>query len=586
MNQFYDVSKLTIGQHVGVEIDPHVLNYPLSADKSIWVADQGDRSFVLRFFRPDRGELDDFIRTARRYAAVKHPAITPSYPPFYSDLWVFALSAVCGGERLFSFLGKYPEGAPLNVILSVFDPIAKALDQVHQRDYVHGHLDLNSVHVVNGIGVMTGFGSHHWLERITEEDMDRRFMPPEYLKRKQKRTPASDRYMFMRLLVAAFAGESWLDQGSLHDLPDSLPNLSDDAWHAIRNWTRPAERHRPKSLVEVMRLLRASLFETSNKANAKPVKSRVLTAKRRRQLAKGAAYSSAAGVALLATALLWPSAEELPTNKGKKATAKSTPTQTSFDGLPQTLEEALQVGGTAPKVEKVAPATFSMGDLNGVGDDNEYPVRKVLIPKGFYFSKHEVTFAQYDHFARTTGRALPPDNGWGRGQRPVINVSWYDAKAYTAWLSDQTGAEYRLPTEIEWEYSARAGSDTAFWYGNELKPGYSVCDSCGSQWDGVSSAPVGSQVANPFGLFDMHGNVAEWVEDCYHDNYEGAPTTNQVWLSDSCSGRVLRGGSWYDIPAVGRSATRYRADAALKASNWGFRVVRVIPDSQALANSE
>lgn len=573
MNQYYDVTKLSIGQHVGVEVDPYVLNYPLSDDKSVWVADQGGRSFVLRFYRAERGDVNEFLSLARKYAKVKHSAITPNYPPFYSTLWVFSCSALCGGERLYSYLGKHPDGAPLNTVLSVFDPIAKALDQVHDRGFVHGHMDLNSVHVVNGAGVLTGFGTHHWLTQITDQDMDPRFIPPEYKKRNSSSTVASDNYMFMRLLVAMLIGESWLDNSSFKSLPTSIDSLSNATWHKIKQWLRPAERHRPKSLTEVMRLLRADLFvsnatplnesRTARRDNSAP---RMPTVTR---WAIGGAGIAAAGV--LGAALFWPSSELERSDVEKIESAATT-----FDGLPQTLEEPLKDGGKAPKVEKLAPNTFQMGDLNGVGDDNELPVHEVSIPTGFYFSKFEVTFAQYDRFAKATNKVLPPDNGWGRGNRPVINVSWYDAKAYTAWLSAQTGSEYRLPTEVEWEYSARAGSDTSFWYGNEVKPGYSVCDSCGSQWDGVSTAPVGSQASNPLGLFDMHGNVAEWVEDCYHDSYDGAPSKNQVWLSDQCTGRVLRGGSWFDSPAVGRSATRYRAEPTLRASNWGFRVVRLI----------
>jgi formylglycine-generating enzyme required for sulfatase activity len=255
-----------------------------------------------------------------------------------------------------------------------------------------------------------------------------------------------------------------------------------------------------------------------------------------------------------------------------------------FEQLPQQLEEPLKVGSTAPKVTKLPPATFPMGDGQNIGDDNEKPLHDVEIPRGFYMSSYEVTFAQYDLFAQSTNRPLPPDNEWGRGNRPVINVSWYDAKAYSAWVSEQTGKTYRLPTEIEWEYSIRAGSTSSFWYGEEVQNGYSVCDSCGSQWDGVSTAPVGSQISNPLGLFDMHGNVAEWVEDCYHDSYEGAPTKNTPWLSNACDSRVIRGGSWFDIPRVGRSSTRYRAEPNLKASNWGFRLVREIDASEQPLN--
>lgn len=578
MNEYYDPLKLKIGQHVGVELDPYVLNYAVNPQKTTWVADQGGRPFVIRFFQPNKGKVESFLQNARKYAAVKHPAITPNYPPFYSSLWVFSCSAVCGGENLYSFMGKYPDGAPLNVVISLFDNIAKALDQVHTNGLYHGHLDLSSIHVVNGLGLMTGFGAHNWMTRIDDQEMDARFFPPEYLKKEQKRSPASDSYAFMRLLMAALLGESILDKNFSTSLPDSHHSLSDATWSKLLKWSRESDRHRPKSLTEVVRILRANLYkpEPSNQSTSK----RVLRQVKRNATPKVLGIGATLFTGVIAAMVLWP--QPAPSEKTRLLAidtaedinnAMATPT---FESLPQTLEEPLKVGGKAPKIEKIKPATFIMGDQNNMGDDNEKPIRTVEVPKGFYIGKYEVTFDQYDKFAETTGRELPPDNGWGRGQRPVINVSWYDAKAYTAWLSAQTNQEYRLPTEIEWEYSARADSNTAFWYGNTVKPGYSVCDSCGSQWDGISTAPVGSQVSNPLGLFDMHGNVAEWVEDCYHDSYVGAPTSNQVWLANQCDSRVIRGGSWFDIPRVGRSATRYRAEPDLQASNWGFRVVRII----------
>ncbi|NLQ16329.1 SUMF1/EgtB/PvdO family nonheme iron enzyme [Marinomonas sp. M1K-6] len=584
MNDFYDPKKLKIGQHVGVELDPYVLNYPMDGDKTTWVVDQGGRPFVLRFFQSNKGKVEDFLQNARKYASVKHPAITPNYPPFYSNLWVFSCSAVCGGENLYSFLGKYPDGAPLNVVISLFDNIAKALDQVHRNGLLHGHLDLSAIHVVNGLGLMTGFGAHNWMSRIDDSVMDARLLPPEYLKKEQKRTTSSDRFAFMKLLMAALLGESILDKDFSTSLPDSHPNLSDATWNRLLKWSRESERYRPKSLTEVIRMLRANLYkpEVSDRSTTKRAIKRYVRNTPRKTVAIGAVLITG----LVAAAILWPESKTEQNLVTPLPAIPEAKPPTSFEALPQTLEEPLLSGGTAPKIEKIPPATFMMGDQNRMGDDNEKPVHEVDIPKGFYISKYEVTFDQYDKFAKATGRELPPDNDWGRGQRPVINVSWYDAKAYAVWLSDQTQEEYRLPTEIEWEYSARADSNTAFWYGNTVKPGYSVCDSCGSQWDGVSTAPVGSQASNPLGLFDMHGNVAEWVEDCYHDSYEGAPSKNQVWLANQCDNRVLRGGSWFDIPRVGRSATRYRAEPNLQASNWGFRVVRIIQQADDLAKSE
>lgn len=583
MIEFYDIKKLKIGQHVGVELDPYVLNYPASKNKAAWVADHGGRSFVIHFYEKDRGKVDDFVQNARKYAQIKHPAVTPNYPPFYSKLWVFSCTAVCGGENLYSFLGKYPDGAPLNVVISLFDTIAKALDQIHDKKLFHGHLDLNAIQVVNGIGIMTGLGAHHWMDRITNNEMDPRLFPPEYLLKEQKRSLSSDRFCFMRLLMAALLGESVLDKNIPSNLPSTHPHLNNDTWKKLKNWSRSAERHRPKSLLEVMRLLRANLYRPESaeeKSKAKPTKEQW---KARRPMIIAA--SLIAGVAI-ASVSFWP--EETPPEPvvaQVQAPKDKTPKEI-FDALPQSMEEPLKDGGTAPKIEKIAPATFKMGDQQHIGDDNEKPVHDVDIPNGFYMSKYEVSFDQYDRFAKATDRPLPSDNGWGRGNRPVINVSWYDAKAYTTWVSEQTQQEYRLPTEIEWEYSARANSDTNYWYGNDVKPGYSVCDSCGSKWDGISTAPVGSQASNPFGLYDMHGNVAEWVEDCYHKDYKDAPTTNEVWLSNQCDSRVIRGGSWFDIPRVGRSSTRYRAQPKLKASNWGFRVVRIIPASELVAKTE
>lgn len=579
MNKIVKPTELRIGQGVGVELDPYVLNYPIDNKKISWIADHGGRPFFLRFYEEGRGNVDDFLKNARKYASIKHAAIAPSYPPFSSPLWIFSIAAVCGGEKLYSFLGKYPDGAPINVIVGLFDGVAQALDKVHQEKLCHGHLDLHSIQVVNGSGVMVGFGSYNWLPSITENEMDLRFAPPEYNKSSHDITPTADKYAFMRILLAALLGESKVDEFNItNKLPSHHPQLSLKTWSQIKKWSRSSSRHRPKSLVEVIRVLRADMYATKNGANISKNEAVANNDKQKKLFLFGGS-GIAAFLLLLIAFLITGSEEETSLSPSptvaKQAEPDATP-EPSFEELPDVLEEPLKVGGTAPEVNKLPPAEFMMGDQQGVGDDNEKPAHLVKIPTGFYLSRYEVTFEQYDKFARSTGRELPLDNGWGRGSRPVINVSWHDAKAYTVWLTEQTGQRYRLPTEIEWEYSIRAESNSSYWYGDEVKKGYSVCDECGSNWDSISTAPVGSQISNPFGLFDMHGNVAEWVEDCYHDTYHNAPAENTIWLSSPCSKRVLRGGSWFDIPRVGRSSTRYPAEPSLKASNWGFRIVRVI----------
>jgi formylglycine-generating enzyme required for sulfatase activity len=229
-----------------------------------------------------------------------------------------------------------------------------------------------------------------------------------------------------------------------------------------------------------------------------------------------------------------------------------------------------------PEMVLIPAGSFRMGDLNGGGDDDEKPVHRVDVA-AFGLGKFEVTFAQYDAFARATNRALPNDGGWGRGSRPVINVSWDDAQAYVKWLSSKTGTAFRLPTEAEWEYAARAGTTTKYSWGNEIGRNNAVCNGCGSQWDGKQTAPVGQFRANAFGLYDMHGNVWEWTEDCYNGSYQGAPSTGAAWTSGNCTYRVLRGGSWLWLykAATLRAASRLsNIPAGWNSSGNGLRVAQ------------
>jgi formylglycine-generating enzyme required for sulfatase activity len=196
-------------------------------------------------------------------------------------------------------------------------------------------------------------------------------------------------------------------------------------------------------------------------------------------------------------------------------------------------------------------------------------------------SKFEVTFAEWDACYELHGcRIRPDDYGWGRADRPVVGVDWYDAQQYVAWLSKQTGKTYRLLSEAEWEYAARAGTTTAYSWGNEVKPGGKAmanCFDCGSAFDDKETAPVGSFAPNAFGLNDMLGNVWEWVEDCYHDSYEQAPADGAAWTNPDCRERVSRGGSWGDLPQVLlRTAFRLRTPSVNRYGGLGFRVGRVL----------
>ena len=235
------------------------------------------------------------------------------------------------------------------------------------------------------------------------------------------------------------------------------------------------------------------------------------------------------------------------------------------------FRDTLSSGGEGPEMVVIPAGRFRMGDLSGVGRDYEKPVHEVVIASPFALSKYEVTFADYDRFTHPN---KVDDEGWGRGRRPVINVTWDDATEYAAWLSAETGKRYRLPTEAEWEYAARAGGTTEYSWGNDIGQNRANCNGCGSQWDHDRTAPAGSFPANTWGLHDMHGNVYERVQDCWNDSYAGAPGDGSAWMSGECGMRVVRGGSWLDFPGVLRSAYRGWFSRSYRVFYIGFRLAQ------------
>ena len=262
------------------------------------------------------------------------------------------------------------------------------------------------------------------------------------------------------------------------------------------------------------------------------------------------------------------------------------------------LERAL-----AGEMVSIPGGAFRMGDLSGEGDDSQLPVHGVTVP-AFRLGKHEVMVGQFRRFVEATGYRtdaernaggciyVQPDGsertvswrdpGFSAGDgHPVVCVSWNDAQAYVEWLSAETGGHYRLPTEAEWEYAARAGSTTKYSWGDDIGRNRANCDNdvCGDSYE--YTAPVGSFPANAWGLHDMHGNVWEWVQDCWNASYDDAPSDGSAWESGVCGLRVLRGGSWdsgawysgaWDLYL--RSANRNWNDRANRLYFYGFRLAQ------------
>jgi formylglycine-generating enzyme required for sulfatase activity len=221
-------------------------------------------------------------------------------------------------------------------------------------------------------------------------------------------------------------------------------------------------------------------------------------------------------------------------------------------------------------------------DMNEDGRFEDEGPQHVVAIEPFAASKFAVTFGDWDACVAAGGCPQVGDSGFGREKRPVINVTWYQAHRYAEWFSKMTGRPYRLLTEAEWEYAARADSETAYCWGPEIGKGNANCRDCGSEWDAKRTATVGAFAPNMFGFFDMAGNVWQWVQDCYNDAYYNAPTDGSAWVAGDCTLRVVRGGSWESDPDFLRSATRLRYHADYSAKSIGFRLGRTI---RALPNS-
>ena len=242
-----------------------------------------------------------------------------------------------------------------------------------------------------------------------------------------------------------------------------------------------------------------------------------------------------------------------------------------------------------PEMVVVPAGEFTMGSPPSERGRNpdEGPQHKVTVARPFAVGKYEVTFAEWDACVAGAGCAYKPgDNDWGRGKRPVINVSWTDAQQFVGWLTKKTGKPYRLLTEAEWEYTARGTTKAidqppAFSTGPTINPNQANYDGNFIYGAGAKmgiyrqkTLDVGSFKSNTFGLHDMHGNVWEWVEDCYKDSYAGAPTDGSAVKASNCKLNILRGGAWNYYPQLLRSAYRYASAPTVRVENAGFRVAR------------
>ncbi|MFC5460370.1 formylglycine-generating enzyme family protein [Massilia niabensis] len=225
-----------------------------------------------------------------------------------------------------------------------------------------------------------------------------------------------------------------------------------------------------------------------------------------------------------------------------------------------------------PVLVAIPAGSFTMG--NNTSDPSEKPAHQVTIATPFAIGKFEVTVQQWNACVDARGCPAIAQPANTPPNAPMRDLSWDDAQQYVKWLGTASGKPYRLPTEAEWEFAARGGTATRYWWGEQMVPGKANCKDCGPPWSADRPAGVGSFAANPYGVHDTSGSLWEWVSDCWHNNFKNAPVDGSSWDQPNCRVRVIRGGSWREGAAYMVASTRFRYDASVRQWQNGFRVAR------------
>lgn len=521
-----------------------------------------------------------------------------------------------------ALLRRESEGRPFaeSDLLAVVEPLLEGLARVHEAGLLHGDINPSNILIRRSDErpVLIGFpAAKQGLARRGKllAPYTRGYAALEQVARVGEVGPWTDMYGIGALMWRMVAGGHPAKEppdpipverrthAALIGKQDPLPTsqvlgegrFTSSRLAVIDRCMRLKEMDRFQSCSELLEALRGPPEErTDAPVLGETAQSPPEPGKRRAWKVALAAVAAAVGVAVVLTQ--WWNADEVERVAGINPSdaASSRPSNTAESGESGVQEEPsvdplaerdAQLAATpgrhlrdchgCPELVVIPRGSYSMGSPaqdDGRGSD-EVPRHEVSIDDSLAVGIYELTFREWDICVDAGGcnGYSPDDHGWGREWRPVVGVSWEDAQAYVQWISSMTGLEYRLPSEAEWEYVARAGTEGKYYVGEEITP-----DWANYGWNVGMTLGVGSYQANAFDLHDVHGNVWEWVADCWNGSYVGAPTDGGAWTNGDCTQRVLRGGSWHDAPTHLRSSNRHKERAGTRNPNVGFRVVRTL----------
>ena len=549
--------------------------------------------------------LSRFLDEARTLGRFEHPNVVRVRDCFEANNTAYIVMDYEDGEPLDALLrrhGTLTEGQLKRVVL----PVVDGLRQVHAAGFLHRDIKPSNIFVRRSdeSPVLLDFGSARQAlgrrSRSVTAIASPGYSPPEQYASHGAQGAWTDIYALSALCYRAITGDApaeapWRQSQLLRTRTDPLPRLAErraasysPAFLEAVDWgLRPIETERPQSLEEwLTRLEGAATRQQSQNLELRKAKRASSSPAHRtdeRKTGKGryAVWLLAALGALLAIGLgmerLVARTDTDPSVSPHATSPTTEPRHRSASGdrVSPEVGERFRDCAQCPEMVVVPAGSFLMGSpaTEEGRDKDEGPVHRVWIAAPFAVGVYEVTFAEWGACEASGGCG----RHWldrGSGRRPVVNVSWDDAQTYVRWLSSRTGKRYRLPSESEWEYAARAGTRTPFHTGQTIST--EQANYAGEVTYRGQTVPVGTFSANGWGLHDVHGNVWEWTEDCWNGSYTGAPLDGSAWQGGYCSGRVLRGGSWSNDPSVLRAASRVYWSSSSGYNNLGFRVARTL----------